>query len=219
MYKLIIFDLDGTLLDTVDDLANSVNFALTQFNFPTHEIKQYRFFIGNGVNKLLERALPEDKRNPDFISMLKLEFIKHYNVHSEVCTHPCDGISVLLSELHARGFKLAIASNKYHAATVDLTKRFFESIAFSDVFGQRDGHPVKPNPAILNEIIMNARVQKSEVLYVGDSGVDVATAYNAGVDFVGVLWGFRPQKELEEVGARNFVNTANELFEFITAKV
>lgn len=219
MYKLIIFDLDGTLLDTVDDLANSVNFALTQFNFPTHEIKQYRFFIGNGVNKLLERALPEDKRNPDFISMLKLEFIKHYNVHSEVCTHPYDGISGLLSELHARGFKLAIASNKYHAATVDLTKRFFESIAFSDVFGQRDGHPVKPNPAILNEIIMNARVQKSEVLYVGDSGVDVATAYNAGVDFVGVLWGFRPQKELEEVGARNFVNTANELFEFITAKV
>lgn len=217
MYKLIIFDLDGTLLDTIEDLAASVNYALEQFNFPTHKTEDYRFFIGNGVNKLLERALPESKRSADFISMLKAEFIKHYYNHSDAFTKPYPGIADLLVKLQQCGFKLAVASNKIHPATVDLTGRFFADIRFSDVFGQRDGFPVKPNPLILNEIIANAGVDKSEVLYVGDSGVDVATAYNAGVDFVGVLWGFRPQKELEEVGARTFVDNTEELYKLIVS--
>jgi phosphoglycolate phosphatase len=217
MYKLIIFDLDGTLLDTIEDLAASVNYALEQFNFPTHKTEDYRFFIGNGVDKLLERALPEPKRSADFISMLKAEFIKHYYNHSDAFTKPYPGIASLLVKLQDCSFKLAIASNKIHPATVDLTSRFFPDIRFSDVFGQRYGFPVKPNPLILNEIIANAAVDKSEVLYVGDSGVDVATAYNAGVDFVGVLWGFRPQKELEEVGARTFVADTEGLYKLIVS--
>jgi len=212
MPKLIIFDLDGTLLDTIEDLANSVNQALKAFNFPVHPVEAYRFFVGNGVNKLLERALPEDKRNADFISMVKHEFIKHYFVHAEEFTKPYPGIAELISKLAAEGYQLAVASNKVHDATVQLVKRYFPAVQFAAVFGQRDGFPAKPNPGILEEIISIAGVDKSEVLYVGDSGVDVATAINAKVAFTGVLWGFRPQKELEDLGAVSFVKSAEELY-------
>lgn len=215
MKKLIIFDLDGTLLDTIEDLANSVNYALSLHNFPTHPGSAFNFFIGNGLNKLLERALPEASRNQDNISMLKADFITHYYSHSDEFTKPYPGISELLKKLSAEGFQLAIASNKIHQATVDLAKRFFREIRFTAVFGQREGYAVKPNPAILEEIIEIAGVQKSEVLYVGDSGVDVATANNTQVDFTGVLWGFRPRKELEDVGATRFVNTTDELYSII----
>ena len=216
MPKLIIFDLDGTLLDTIEDLANSVNHALQAYNFPTHPIEAYNFFVGNGVNKLLERALPEDKRTADFVSMLKMEFIKYYFAHAEEFTKPYSGISELLSRLQAEGYQLGVASNKVHDATVQLVDKFFPEIKFAAVFGQREGYPVKPNPGILEEIIELAQVEKSEVFYVGDSGVDVATAYNAKVPFTGVLWGFRPRKELEEVGATSFAETTEELYSLIT---
>ncbi len=216
MPKLIIFDLDGTLLNTIEDLANSVNYALQSYNFPTHPLEAYNLFIGNGVNKLLERALPEDKRNPDFVSMLKVEFIKHYFAHAEEFTKPYNGISELLSRLQAEGYQLGVASNKVHDATVQLVDKFFPEIKFTAVFGQREGYPVKPNPGILEEIIELAQVEKSDVLYVGDSGVDVATAYNAKVPFSGVLWGFRPRKELEEVGATRFAETTEELYRLIS---
>ena len=215
MKKLIIFDLDGTLLDTIEDLANSVNHALALHNFPTHPINAYNFFIGNGLNKLLERALPETHRNQDIISMLKADFVTHYYSHSDEFTKPYPGIPHLLKKLSDERLQIAIASNKIHQATADLAKRFFPDIEFTAVFGQRDGYAVKPNPAILEEIIGIAGVEKSEALYVGDSGVDAATAYNAKVDFAGVLWGFTPRKELEDVGATRFVNTTDELYNII----
>lgn len=219
MYKLIIFDLDGTLLDTIDDLANSVNFALKQYNFPTHPIETYRFMVGNGVNKLLERALPEEHRNADVISMVKQDFIKYYFAHSDEFTKPYQGVGELLKKLSEEGYQLAIASNKVHVATAELAERFFPEIKFIIVLGQRDGFPTKPNPAILEEIIDAAGVSKKEVLYVGDSGVDVATALNTGVDFAGVLWGFRPRTELETVGAKNFVENAEDLYALIISQL
>jgi phosphoglycolate phosphatase len=215
MPELIIFDLDGTLLDTIEDLANSVNYALIQHNLPTHAVESYRFFVGNGVNKLLERVLSEDKRTTDYVSMLKVDFLKHYFAHSEECTRPYPGIPELLAQLQRKGIKLAVASNKMHEATVKLINRFFPEIRFAAILGQRDGFPVKPNPGVLEEIIRIAGVEKEEVLYVGDSGVDVATSFNAKVPFVGVLWGFRPRKELEEVGATDFVENTEELCKMV----
>ena len=215
MPELIIFDLDGTLLDTIQDLANSVNHALQKYNYPTHPLESYRQFIGNGVNKLLERALPEDKRNIDFVSMLKVDFITHYFAHAEESTRQYSGISELLSHLQTKGIKLAVASNKVQEATLKLVNRFFPEISFTAILGQREGFPVKPNPAILEEIIRIAGVEKDKVLYVGDSGVDVATAYNAKVDFIGVLWGFRSRKEMEEVGGTTFVENTEELYKLV----
>lgn len=218
MYKLIIFDLDGTLLNTIEDLANSVNYALQQYHLPTHPVEAYNFFVGNGVNKLLERALPENLRNPDNVSMIKVDFIKHYFANVDQFTKPYPGISDLIKKLSEENYLLAVASNKVHSATVELVERFFPEISFTKILGQREGFPVKPNPGILEEIIEIASVDKSEVLYVGDSGVDVATAYNAKVPFVGVLWGFRPRKELEEIGATNFVQNTEELYEIIASE-
>jgi phosphoglycolate phosphatase len=215
MIKLVIFDLDGTLLDTIEDLANSTNYALQQQGYATHPVEAYRFFVGNGVNKLLERALPEGHRSPEDVAMLRVEFIRHYNVHSEDSTKPYPGISELVAKLYADGYQLGVASNKVHHATVELVQRFFPEVTFTAVFGQRDGYPVKPNPGILEEIVQMAGVSKDEVMYVGDSGVDAATASNAAVPFTGVLWGFRPRKELEEVGATQFAASADELYQLI----
>jgi phosphoglycolate phosphatase len=215
MLKLILFDLDGTLLNTIEDLANSVNYALEQHHYPTHPVESFNFFVGNGVNKMLERALPESHRNADNVSMLKVDFIHHYFNHSETFTKPYSGIPELLNKLYNEGFKLGVASNKVHQATVELIKRFFPEIEFTAVLGQRDGYPIKPDGGILNEIISIAGVLKDEVMYVGDSGVDVATALNAKVQFTGVLWGFRPQDELEQVGASQFAHTTEELYQII----
>lgn len=211
MIKLIIFDLDGTLLDTIEDLANATNHALKQFNFPLHDTATYRFFVGNGINKLIERALPEEHKNADAISMVKHEFLKYYMFHADDCTKPYPGISELLSKLQREGYQLGVASNKMHDATVDLVKRFFPGISFTSVLGQRDGIPVKPSPEILNEIVSAAGVLKSETLYIGDSGIDAQTAINANIQFTGVLWGFRPRQELEEAGAENFVEKPEEI--------
>jgi len=215
MTKLVVFDLDGTLLDTIEDLANSVNFALKEHQLPEHPIESYRFFVGNGVNKLLERALPETHRHADMVSELKVDFLRHYFAHADTYTKPYPGISNLISRLNAEGYLLAVASNKVHDATVTLVKRFFPNIRFVKILGQREGFPVKPNPAIVDEIIAEAGVEKHEVLYVGDSGVDAATAYNAQVPFTGVLWGFRPRRELEDVGATVFAANAEELLQII----
>lgn len=214
MKKLIIFDLDGTLLDTIGDLAAATNFALQEFGFPTHPEEAYRFFVGNGINKLIERALPEGRRSGDEISMVKHIFMNFYQSHGEEKTRPYPGIAELLHGLNAKGYKLAVASNKFHEGTIALVHHFFPEIPFSGVLGQRDGVPVKPSPVIVEELCGKAGVTKEETLYVGDSGVDAATALNAGVDFVGVLWGFRPQSELAAAGAVHFAQKAEEISAF-----
>jgi phosphoglycolate phosphatase len=176
-----------------------------------HNTAIYRFFVGNGINKLIERALPEEHQNADAISMVKHEFLKYYMFHADDCTKPYPGISELLSKLQREGYQLGVASNKMHDATVDLVKRFFPGISFTSVLGQRDGIPVKPSPEILNEIVSTAGVLKSETLYIGDSGIDAQTAINANIQFTGVLWGFRPRQELEEAGAERFVEKPEEI--------
>lgn len=215
MKSLIIFDLDGTLLDTVADLAVSTNYALSQFNFPTHEISAYKLFIGNGINNLFERALPKGEKTAENIWEIRKHFLEYYGAHSTELTIPFPGISELLQKLQSAGFKLAVASNKYQQGTETLIQRFFPEIEFIAVFGQREGIPVKPDPTIVHDIIAIANVHASEALYVGDSGVDMQTANNSGVDAVGVTWGFRPKAELEAFRPKYMIDKAEDIWEIV----
>lgn len=211
MKSLLIFDLDGTLLDTIGDLATSTNYALTLCGFPTHETPAYRFFIGNGINNLFEKALPEGSKTHENILMVRQLFLEYYGAHNSELTVPYSGITELLQSLQNKGIKLAVASNKYHKATEILIQHFFPEIRFTAVFGQREGVPTKPDPTIIQDILSITKVDKNEVLYIGDSGVDMQTAQNANIDAVGVTWGFRPRAELEEFSPKYFVDKPLEI--------
>lgn len=197
MKRLVIFDLDGTLLNTIADLANSTNHALNQLGYPTHEPEEYNFMVGNGINKLFERALPEGEKTEENVLRVRREFIPYYDQHNADESRPYPGIPELLERLQAKGIQLAVASNKYQSATEKLIAHYFPNIKFIAVFGQRDGVNVKPDPTIVEDILRISGTPKQEVLYVGDSGVDMQTARNAGVTACGVTWGFRPLAELE----------------------
>ena len=215
MKKLIIFDLDGTLLNTIADLAAATNQALAQCGYPTHATEAYNFFVGNGINKLFERALPEGERTESNILKIRSLFVPYYDVHNADLSRPYPGMKELLHTLQDKGLKLAVASNKYQAATEKLVAYFFEGIQFVAVLGQREGVPTKPDAGIVNEIITKAGVSRDEVLYVGDSGVDMQTAQNAQVTAAGVTWGFRPRQELEALHPQHMVETAEEILSLV----
>lgn len=216
MKKLIIFDLDGTLLDTLGDLMAGVNYALTQYGFPTHTLEDYRFFVGGGIARLIERALPEEARSEEMVGKLRELFIAHYEQHNIDATRPYDGIPELLDRLQGEGFALAVASNKYNAATRKLASHYFPETNFVAVFGQRHNVPLKPDPMVVRHVMKAARIKNAdEVLFVGDSGIDMATAAAAGVDGVGVTWGFRPRAELESFSPAHIVDTPREIYELL----
>lgn len=215
MKRLIIFDLDGTLLNTIADLAQSTNHALHALGYPTHEESAYNFMVGNGINKLFERALPEGEKNEENVLRVRKEFIPYYDVHNADKSRPYPGISELLEQLQAKGLQIAVASNKYQAATEKLIAHYFPGIRFTAVFGQREGVNVKPDPTIVEDILAIAKVAKEDVLYVGDSGVDMQTAINAGVTSCGVTWGFRPRAELESFQPDNIVDKAADILKLI----
>ena len=181
MKKLVIFDLDGTLLDTIADLAVATNHALTQLGYPTHEVETIRTFVGNGINKLLERSLPEDKRTEADVMQMRTHFIPYYDAHNADFSSPYPGVVALLEALQAKGLMIAVASNKYQEATEKLVNHYFPTIRFVEVLGQREGIPVKPDPIIVHDILKKANVSPEDTLYVGDSGVDMQTAINAGI--------------------------------------
>lgn len=211
MKKLILFDLDGTLLNTLADLAQSTNYALEQNGFPIHPTEEYKFFVGNGINKLFERALPEGEKNEQNIRRIREVFISHYDLHNADRSHPYSGIPTLLNQLQQAGVLLAVASNKYQEATRKLIAHYFPTIAFTKVLGQREGIPAKPDPAIVKEILDQTGIRKEEALYVGDSGVDMQTALNSGVTACGVTWGFRPRTELACFHPAYVVDTPEEI--------
>lgn len=211
MKKLIIFDLDGTLLNTIADLAHSTNYALNKLGYPTHDVEKYNFMVGNGIDKLFERALPEGEKSKKNVLRVRKEFVPYYDVHNADDSRPYSGIPELLAYLQASGIQIAVASNKYQAATQKLIDHYFPEIHFTAVFGQREGVKVKPDPTVVFDILEVAKVTKEDVLYVGDSGVDMQTAANAGVTACGVTWGFRPRAELEEFSPQYIVDTAEEI--------
>ena len=211
MKKLVIFDLDGTLLNTIADLANSTNYALKVLGYPIHEPDKYNFMVGNGINKLFERALPDGEKTEENVLRVRQEYVPYYDQHNADKSRPYPGVTELLETLQTAGMQLAVASNKYQAATEKLIAHYFPNIKFTAVFGQREGIPVKPDPIIVKEILQIAKVQEEETLYVGDSGVDMQTAINAGVTSCGVTWGFRPRTELESFHPDHIVDNAEEI--------
>lgn len=195
---LYIFDLDGTLLNTIADLGISTNYALERCGFPTHPIEAYKMFVGSGINNLFLRALPENAKNADNVQNVRKEFLSFYNEHNADFTIPYPGVVELLYILQRMEHKIAIASNKYQEATQKLIECYFPEINFAAVMGQCESRPIKPNPQIVYDIMAAANVEKKDVIYIGDSGIDMQTAKNAGVKSIGVTWGFRPKAELEQ---------------------
>lgn len=191
MRQLVIFDLDGTLLNTLADLAQATNAALQACGFAVRTQAQVQAFVGNGVSKLLERALPPQARTAAQVERVRHAFFDYYDAHLWTHTTPYEGVETMLRTLDKQGILLAVASNKYQAATVRLIHHFFPHIPFAGILGQREQVPVKPHPQIVHELMDLARVPARGVLYVGDSDVDIQTARNAGVRACGVSWGFR----------------------------
>jgi phosphoglycolate phosphatase len=215
MIRLVIFDLDGTLLDTIADLAAATNQALAHFGYPTHPTEAFRYFVGNGINKLFERALPEAYRTEENVLRIRSRFIPYYDAHNADLSRPYPGVTEVLQALAARGIQVAVASNKYQSATEKLVAQYFPDIPFVEVLGQRDGIAPKPDPSIVFDILRASSVTKEEVLYVGDSNVDMMTAKNAGVRVCGVTWGFRPRVELEAHHPEHLVDKADEILNIV----
>ena len=213
--KLIIFDLDGTLINTLEDLANSGNYALMVHHFPPHPVPAYKNFVGNGVNKLIERIIPIDKRSTELIKQVKETFVSHYNQHATDHTRPYPEIQQLLEKLQEKKIKISVATNKYHAAAVPLVSQYFPTIDFDLILGHRDNFPIKPDPAIVLETLTTLAVNKEDCYYLGDSDVDMLTANSAGVKAIGVTWGFRSEQELRTSGAKFIIHSPLELLTII----
>lgn len=211
MKKLVIFDLDGTLVNSIADLGTAANYALEQCGYPTHPISAYPRFVGSGITKLLERVLPESCRTGEHVEALRVHFKEYYGEHMADFTEPYPGIPELLEQLSSRGIAVAVASNKYQAAVEKLIHHFFPTIAWAAVEGQKEGVPVKPDPSIVFEILGKCPTAKADVLYVGDSGIDMETARRACVESAGVSWGFRPVSELRDHLADHIVESASQL--------
>lgn len=210
MVEAVIFDLDGTLLDTIEDLANACNYALSTLGYEVHDVDKYKRFVGNGRYKLIERILPEAKRNQEIINETLGLFDQYYGEHMVDMTKPYEGVIEIIDRLIDKEIKLAIVSNKPHEFTTEVTKKYFGN-SFEIVYGQRDGYPVKPDPKTVFEVVNSLDVDLKNCVYVGDSDVDIKTAKNAGVKSVGVAWGFRGQGELEKAGADYIAKSAEEL--------
>ncbi len=218
-YALAIFDMDGTILNTIDDLADSLNVILERYSMPLHTVDQVRFMVGNGIPKLIERAIPNGRDNPKFDEILK-EYIAYYEEHSAIKTRPYDGIVEAVKALRKSGVKIAVNTNKVEAAALDLVAKYFPD-CFDIVSGSRPGLPPKPAPDGVYEILKRAGIDgKSEgqkAVFIGDSDVDLQTGINAGLDVIGVDWGFRGKAFLLDHGATedNIVMKADELVEKI----
>lgn len=210
---LVIFDLDGTLLNTIADLASAANHALVRAGFPAHSPEAYPYFVGNGVSRLLKRVLPEDVRTEQNVAMLRQYFTEYYGNHLTDSTEPYPGIPELLLRLRENKISVAVASNKYQSAVDRLVRHFFPSVEWAAIEGQKENVPVKPDPSIVFGILSKCPTPKAEVLYVGDSGVDMETARRAGVTSIGVTWGFRPERELRENYADHIVSSPEQILE------
>ncbi len=208
-YKLAIFDLDGTILDTLEDLTDGVNYALSECGYPVRTIDEVRSFVGNGIRKLIERALPVGTPEAE-IDRVHGIFAPYYKAHCDVKTKPYDGIPEMLHKLRDAGILTAVLSNKGDFAVQPLIRQYFPGL-FDMALGERPGVPRKPAPDGVYEILEQLDVQKADAVYIGDSNVDIETARNAGLACVCVDWGFRDRAQLMDAGADRIVSTPEAL--------
>lgn len=208
-YKAVIFDLDGTLINSIEDLADSANAVLTEYNFPTFDVEAYKYKVGNGIRKLMERALPDDKK--DLLDEALAKFKTIYAKHNLDKTCPYDGIMDMLHQLQAQNLPLGICTNKHDEAAKEIIKILFPNHPFTSIIGDKAGLKRKPDPGKVLAIAKEWNIKPSEIAYLGDSGVDMQTAVNAGMLPVGVLWGFRKEDELLANGAKVILHKPSEL--------
>ncbi len=210
-YQFVIFDLDGTLLDSLEDIATAANRVLIEFSYGTHSVDAYQQFVGNGVRVLFERALPMEARNEELLDRCVVAFDRHYAGLWDATTNPCPGIPELLDELQERSVAMAVLSNKPDEFTQQCVNTLLASWNFYPVLGQRPDMPPKPDPSGLLQLIERLTLTPDECIYLGDSNVDMETAKRGGVLAVGVSWGFRPVDELRASGADAIIEHPQEL--------
>lgn len=216
MTKLIIFDLDGTLIDTRKDIADACNYALCRCGYPPRNLDEYNLLVGRGIYNLFRSALPQGKADEETVAQMAEYFIPYYNEHKCDFTKPYEGIIQTLEILSQRGMRFAVASNKYQEGTEQLVEKFFGNYEFARILGQRDGMPIKPDPQIVAEAMEALPgITEDEVVYCGDSDVDMQTGMNAGVKTIGVTWGFRTREELAAYSPWALIDRPQEIIDII----
>ena len=213
--KLAIFDLDGTLLDTIGDLAEACNYMLSLRNLGSHTREEYAKMVGNGILNLVKRALPEDKRTDEYVAAARLDFLDFYTANIDRYTRPYDGIREVLHTLQEEGWSLAVASNKFDEGTQKLVRTIFPKVAFKAIYGNKEGFPLKPDAALVQLIMEECNATADSTVMIGDSGVDIQTAKNSGIRSIGCTWGFRPRTELEEYHADFIVDAPLEILRIL----
>lgn len=214
-YTTIFFDLDGTLLNTLDDLADSMNQVLQDNNHPPHPVQAYRYFVGQGMESLVRQALPPEARSSDHVQRCLREMQDTYARNWAKTTTPYPGIEPMLQELHARGVRLNIVSNKPQPNTDEAVAHFFNPELFDTIVGAREGIPKKPDPTVVLELMRSFGAPKEHCVFVGDSAVDARTGRAAAIFTVGVLWGFRDAPELTENGAQELIKAPHQFIDLI----
>ena len=212
-YKLVLFDLDGTLLDTLDDLSEAVNDALSRRGLPGHSRDEYMSMVGHGVRNLVKQALPADQQGDDaLIDSALADFKAYYTAHIDVHTHPYPGMVEVVSSLHEAGVQMAVASNKFQEGAEYLVRKMFPGIPFAAVLGNRPGFPLKPDPEIVGEVLRRTGIPPEDAVLVGDSPTDMKTAANGRISAIAVTWGYRPMKDYPGV---KVVENAEELLSLL----
>lgn len=217
-YKAIIFDMDGTLLNTLTGIGKATNRVLAAMNFPQHPMANYRYLVGEGAARLIRCALPEDARDEQTIQQGLKAFQDDYRLNWQANTQPYDGIVDMLDALAEHGVRMAILSNKPHNITKACVEEMLADWKFEVVFGQRDDVPRKPDPFSALEIARMMEIQPSDYIFMGDTGIDMKTASNGGMFPLGVLWGFRPEKELREEGAKVLIKDPLEILDILSGE-
>lgn len=217
-YKAVIFDLDGTLLDTIQDIGESVNASLKKHNHKGYSIAEYKYFVGRGIDETITTCIKKGGINPTEFDSIKKGYMEEYKIRHNLNTKPYDGIVELLNDLKESGVKVNVLSNKPHHQTLKSIKHYFHKFKFDFIYGKKPEFRIKPYPESIFDMIEKLGIDKKDILYIGDTNTDIQTANNAGLTSVGVLWGFRDRLELEKEGATYIVDKPSDILKIVNGE-